>query len=361
LTNISSGHQQNTRAVVDCGAVPIFVKLLSHSNVDLQEQAIWALGNISGDCPPLRDYVISEGAFLPILNILEKGFPKLGLMRNATWTISNLCRGKPAPDFTKLSPSLPTLLKLLHSNDDEVICDALWALSYLSDGSKDRLQSFIIHGIPQKLVEFLGHSSDSVKTPALRTVGNIFTGDDLQTQVLIDAGALPYLSKLMTSNHRSSLRKEACWAVSNIAAGNSQQIDAVLTSGAINGLVACLSDPDRFVSKEALWAVANALSGGNDNQIQQIVALGCIGKVCPYLTEKDPKLLTLSLDCLIHITKYAKKKAASEISVEIGKLTADFQLIQSLSSGSVEEVQERADDLLDLLGILECGPIGELE
>ena len=35
----------------------------------------------------------------------------------------------------------------------------------------------------QRLVELLIHSSPAVQTPALRTVGNIVTGDDLQTQV----------------------------------------------------------------------------------------------------------------------------------------------------------------------------------
>ncbi len=38
------------------------------------------------------------------------------------------------------------------------------------------------------------HGSTSVQTPALRSVGNIVTGDDLQTQVVIASGALPALS-----------------------------------------------------------------------------------------------------------------------------------------------------------------------
>lgn len=39
-----------------------------------------------------------------------------------------------------------------------------------------------------KLCLFSSHPSPSVLIPALRTVGNIVTGDDLQTQVLVGLG-----------------------------------------------------------------------------------------------------------------------------------------------------------------------------
>lgn len=65
----------------------------------------------------------------------------------------------------------------------QVLTDACWALSYLSDGQNDKIQAVIEAGVCQRLVELLIHASPAVQTPALRTVGNIVTGDDLQTQV----------------------------------------------------------------------------------------------------------------------------------------------------------------------------------
>lgn len=67
-----------------------------------------------------------------------------------------------------------------------MLTDACWALSYLSDGQNDKIQAVIEAGVCQRLVELLIHTSPAVQTPALRTVGNIVTGDDLQTQVSKD-------------------------------------------------------------------------------------------------------------------------------------------------------------------------------
>jgi importin subunit alpha-6/7 len=194
--------------------VPIFVRLLMSPNDDVREQAVWALGNIAGNSPPCRDLVLQAGAMQPLLNQFNQN-SKVSMLRKATRTLSNFCRGKPQPDFELVRLSLPTLANLVFSPDEEVLTDACWALSYLSDGLNEKVQAVIESGICRRLVELLLNPSPAIQTPALRTVGNIVTGDDLQTQYVINNHALPCLLTLLSSP-KKGIRKEACSTISNI-------------------------------------------------------------------------------------------------------------------------------------------------
>ena len=75
-----------------------------------------------------------------------------------------------------MSPAVPIVSALLDSDDPEVLADAAWALSYLSDGSDDHIQVVVEAGVVERLIPLLAHDDDAVRTPALRTIGNIATG-----------------------------------------------------------------------------------------------------------------------------------------------------------------------------------------
>ena len=121
LTNIASGSSHQTQAVVICGAVEHFIRLLHSPHQNVCEQAVWALGNIIGDGPNCRDLVIKMGVIEPLLQFVRPDIP-LPFLRNVTWVIVNLCRSKdPPPSEDTIKSILPALAFLIQNPDTNVI------------------------------------------------------------------------------------------------------------------------------------------------------------------------------------------------------------------------------------------------
>lgn len=156
--------------MVAAGAVPLFLHLLLSSQQNVCEQAVWALGmtpnyiyfcfykftnyncqsfvsfkihcfkmliyrkisyfynlclsfftgNIIGDGPAPRDYVINLGVVQPLLTFIKPDIP-ITFLRNVTWVIVNLCRNKdPPPPVQTIKDILPALNVLIHHQDINV-------------------------------------------------------------------------------------------------------------------------------------------------------------------------------------------------------------------------------------------------
>jgi hypothetical protein len=359
LTNVAAGEARFTRAVYEARAVDAIIPLLQASDPEVREQAVWALGNIAGDNAEYRDQILNYGA-LDALVTLAHGKCKISMLRNVTWAISNLCRGRPGPLWELVSRTLPTLTSMLNYQDDEVIADAAWAITGLTDAQAYndadevdmRLEEVVDTGLVPRLVLLLTHPNPLVKTAVLRVVGNLSSGPDSITDALIAnhgthartharthytlASSLFYNLSLtlhqcslslslflvldalysLTGASRRQLRKEACWVVSNITAGTSEQVLAVAHANIFGKVVDLMRAKEPDVRKESTWCITNAIAAKIPEVTEYLTSLNCINAFSRILDDEsvDPAQLTALLEAMQSILEYGADLAAQSLA-----------------------------------------------
>jgi len=344
LTNIASSDKpEYTAKIVRDGALQPIMKILQRPNYALQEQAIWGLGNIAGDCLELRNNLLENGVLQYLVECCKQEFndrhfanygandtmnngEKLSpqqqyvtLFKNLSWSISNFCRYG-GHNNRDLSGLLECLFHLLSKHRDIILEDDNnpydqesfggnigWSFTYLTnsiDFDEDNNEIIRImneNGITAELIKLLGSKNIYTVHSTLRAVGNILTGSDKYTMKCIEYGVLPYLKTLMIDYHQKTVNninsnggrtsydtklKELCWAISNITAGPREHIIEIMKQEFTPILIKILAGSRSIVSSEALWALSNATAGADKQIMQYLVQQGLIKGLCKYFENK---------------------------------------------------------------------------
>eukprot|EP01133_Synstelium_polycarpum_P007039 gene7039-8184_t len=312
LTNIASGTREQTMVLVNLGAIPVFVGLLNSPYKKVCEQVLWCIGNISGDSPQLRDLVLQNKVITNVQKLVNRYRTELSLIKNVAWTLSNFSRGKPPPSQEYVKLYLPFLAELAKSTTDvELLTDTLWSFAFLSDTTDDKLSDYIISlGIVPLMIDNLTGKDTTVLVPSLRTIGNILSGNDVQTQIILNHGVLKHF-EVLAKHPKVSIRKEVFWSLSNITSGTRAQIQQVIESNILPGIIQKAypnhSEPID-AKKEIMWILVNATSGGSFDQLlylEQHNIIGCLMKV---LTDGHIDFRRLALEGVANLMLVDKQK-----------------------------------------------------
>lgn len=227
------------------------------------------------------------------------------------------------------------------------IADASWAISYVTDDEGDRIQAVIDAGCVPNLIRLLSMEENLIIVPALRSVGNIVTGNDTQTDVVLEGGALKHMKKLLR-NSRSNIVKEAAWTISNITAGNPEQIQEVIDAGIFQEICSVLESGDFRAQKEAAWVITNATSSGTPEQIIYLLEqVNILKPYCNLLESKDARSVLVVLTGLRNLFQLAEKMGSAENLATAIEENGALDKLEVLQHHENEEVYKNAYQLID--------------
>ncbi|XP_022872845.1 importin subunit alpha-1-like isoform X2 [Olea europaea var. sylvestris] len=254
-----------------------------------------------------------------------------------------------------MKPAILPLAHLIHTEDDEVLQGACWALANLSLGKMDGKQAVIDAGVFPRLVELLLFPSHQFLRPALYTVANIIPYVDvIQIQVFIDNGALPFLLNLLTQNYENVVKASACGIISSIIRRTKDHIQAVIEAGIISPLLQLIQNSDFSMKIPLVRAFCFAITNGTNEQIKFLVHEGCIKSLCDLLVSpNEARVIKLRLEGFENILKVGeaeKNQDNTEDTNVFAQMIDDaggLQKIKNLQTHDNSEICEIAVKLLE--------------
>ncbi|KAJ5071892.1 importin subunit alpha-4 [Anaeramoeba ignava] len=353
LTNLLSGTKEQTKIILDFECIPRFVELLFFKNENVRNQSIWAIGNIAGDSAGYRDQLLDLNVIPKMIQLFQK-CSSIEVKRTILWALSNLCRGQPKPQFSKIQQILPILKEVLESNDLPSLTYTGVALSYLTSGTNEEIQICMSYDIVPYLMKLLGTSDFKLLISVLRTIGNIISGTEEQTNFIIQQNILPILNNLI-ENSNNIIRKEVCWMISNITAGSKEQIQQVFnTENLFNKLLTILEKDSFDVVQEAIWAVSNSITGGSFEQISWTISQGSLKPIVNLLDFDDSTIVNVCLDAIETILESGDQSLETHnLFLEEFENLGGKQLINKLVQSEDPSIFKKSSQILYLYLILD--------
>ena len=348
LINLSCESHEVTMAVARKETVALVVELLSHSELEVMETSVHAIGNWAVDCPDLNDYLHSIGALARVLEVAYryKKYP-LQIQAVLAWTLGRLFASRSAIRKDIIYDCTHLLVEMAKGKQPRVLLSCLSALAELSlihSGSQALLQD--------KAMPFLlgltASSQSEVVAQAVSILGNVvYACSDHDLDTLLALGLLPCLRPL-TVRPTSAVRKSVVWMLSNIVAGTRKHKVAVLQDSLVHFVLSSAEVGDSKVALEVSFCLYNALRGEGGTEIATLLAelgaLECLKHLISGTSDPDILLNCFkTLDCLLLSgLKQAGSNALAVKWEELGGLSR----LEDLQSHPSSEIYEEAVRLM---------------
>jgi vacuolar protein 8 len=196
MTSLTSNPDENRQQLVNAGAIPVLVQLLSSPDVDVQYYCTTALSNIAVDATNRKKLAQSEPKLVQsLVNLMDSSSPKVQCQ--AALALRNLASDEKYQLDIVRSHGLHPLLRLLQSSYLPLILSAVACIRNISIHPMNE-SPIIEAGFLKPLVDLLGSTdNEEIQCHAISTLRNLAASSDRNKALVLEAGAVQKCKQLV--------------------------------------------------------------------------------------------------------------------------------------------------------------------
>ncbi|KAJ1366342.1 hypothetical protein KIN20_026982 [Parelaphostrongylus tenuis] len=310
ITNLACLSQQVNHLIVNQNGIGALKNGILTGTGEFRVQCFWALGNIATDCIECKRRCREAGLPEVIARILaERLHTEIDVVKNIVWCATNIMRGGVQNGVVsiwtaRLLTTCLTALAKRYIVEADLAKDCLWTLASIADDMQGGTRIDIVlsePGLLDLVFEILDSSFYGLHNAALRILGNIITGNDIQTEVVVlHPQFYEVLRRSLSHASPVDVRREAAWMCSNIAASHPDHSDLLFLNSydVYSMILEGIESLEKKLKKECMWTIVNLLNGAHQNKIRLMIGSGVFFIFPTLLSTTDRRLTERTLHAM---------------------------------------------------------------
>ena len=240
--------------------------------------------------------------------------------------------------------------KVLAINDKEILIPALNALQTVTFKFSNTIEKVL--SLAKKLFFYLESNDILIAMPALKTVGNIICGTDLECQSLINLGVIDRLISCL-DHKNNEFKKEAALSIGNIIAGTNDQMIAMISNPRLSIGKILKSDYARL-RQEGLHCIQSVIAKKYKPMIMALIEQNILKDMFLLFTDEDVRIVLHTLYLLDVLVRYLKQTFNKEEWNALIKKVEQFDGLNALielENNCSSKIYTKVKEIYDLFNL----------